>query len=131
MSTEIQDDIDAISNTWPSLKEKALSTLLVKTIHSVEHYRKHPEEKPAVIQQANKLFEDWKKARKESNDYHNWRKTREFSIGESKKDSELFAIQYEKSQELLFFCLEHVIEETRNILYWAMQVSKTEGESSV
>lgn len=112
-------------NSWPKIKQKEFDSIISETFKKAEYYRQHPEEKPAIAKRANELFEDWKKAKKESDDYRNWCKNREFSLDELNRGTELFEIQNKKFRELNFFCMNHPMEEIQELY---LEIQKTLGD---
>lgn len=121
---EVKAAID-LYNSWPKLKQKEFDSIVIETFKKAEYYLQHPEEKPGIIKKARELFEDWKKARKEFYDYHNSYKDRKQSLDEMKKDTELLETQNKKFRELNFFCMNHPIEEIRELY---LEIQKILGD---
>lgn len=123
---EIKKAID-LYNSWSPLKQKEFNSIISSTIEKSAYYSQHPEEKEIIIKKAKELLEIWKKTRKEYLEYHKWQQSRPYSEEEFNKDGELLEIQSKKCNEVVFYCMNHPIQELQGIF---LEMKKILGEKN-
>ena len=113
----------------PNQKQKEFVSVVGSSLKSFAYYQQHPEEKQEFLTKLRGLFEDWKKARKESDDYHEWRKGRELSPDEMDKDYELSKTATRKMTEFFNQSLYYPGLEVRELFLEAKKINS--GDNSV
>lgn len=101
-------------NSWSPLKQKEFMSIIGSSFKSSAHYQNNPEEKNEFLKHLRTLFEDWKRARKESDDYRNSLKNKELTSDEIMREYELNSAQHKKWIEFFnqgLYCLGPEVQE--------------------
>lgn len=129
--TDVLDDFKEIGKMI-HLKQKEFSSVISSSLGGFAYYQEHPEEKQEFLKKARDVFDGWKKARKESDDYHNSLKNKELTMDEIMKKSELDTIQHKKWTEFFNLSLHYPGPEMQEMFLEAQKLlSKTSGVASV
>lgn len=110
------DDAIDLYNSWSDLKKKEFVSVVGSTIKNALYYAQHPQEHQSIINEANKLFADYEKAKKAYDGFRLSLENHTKTLEEINKDSDLFQTKNKASQAVLFYCMNHAIPETVEII---------------